>query len=268
MLYKKNSIKYLTIYLFFVSWLMLGILFHLQIFPLDQTVADRWFYFPAVGLLGMAGVMLEAFKIRLMNKWITAVILIMLIVLSAKTFIRGLDFEDNMTLYTHDVMTSDDSFSLESVLGLELMKQRKLSQAKVHLERSVALYPYFSNLDNLGELYVGLGDYQKAKDAYLNALRYGDYYIVYEDLGGLTLVSGDYQDNLRIIEQGLKKFPNDSKLWLYLAIISYENKNVNLAKQAVVNAYVLDKTDPEIPGVYNAIMQNRPLNLHVLRLPK
>jgi tetratricopeptide (TPR) repeat protein len=215
----------------------------------------------------MFGVLLEVFNFSLTNKWILLFLMLILTALSIKTLVRSNDWRDNITLYTHDLKVSKDSFALESVLGLQLMKQGKLTQAKSHIEKSINLFPYFSNYDDLGEVYVALGDYKKAKQAYEQALNYGDYYIIYEDLAGLTLVIGDYKSNLKIIDKGLAKYPKDSRIWLYLAIISYQNNDVNLAKRAIINAYLFDKTNPEIPNTYNSIMQNLPLNIKINKLP-
>jgi len=265
---KKTAKKYFRIYTFFGIWLALGLLFHLQIFPLDATVADRWFYFPVVGLLGMIGVLTEAFNIQIKNKWSLMLVITILILLSIRTFIRSYDFRDKLTLYRHDVNISKDSFALESVLGLELVKQGKLMEAKQHIEKSIALYPYFSNYDNLGEIYVGLGDYKKAREAYEKAMKFGDYYIVYEDLAGLSLVSGDPTENLKFIAYALRKFPTDAKLWLYLAVVSYQNQYIDLAKQAITKAYEYDKTNSGIPYFYNAIMTDQPLNMKINKLPQ
>jgi protein O-mannosyl-transferase len=267
-LYKKFSNKYFKIYLFFAIWLILGLLFHLQIFPLDQTVADRWFYFPIVGLLGMIAVFMEAFDISIRNKWGLAFILAVLILLSARTIVRSNNFRDKITLYRHDVSVSKDSFALENVLGLELVKLGKLEEAKRHIERSIALYPYFSNYDNLGEIYVGLGDYKKAREAYEKAMKFGDYYIVYEDMAGLSLVDGDPVEGMKFIAYALRKFPHDAKLWLYLAIVAYQNKDVDIAKHAITQSYLNDKNNPGIPYFYNTIMSNQPLNMKINKLPQ
>jgi protein O-mannosyl-transferase len=267
-IFKKSSGKYFKIYLFFTIWLVLGLMFHLQIFPLDQTVADRWFYFPIVGLLGIIAVLLEAFNVSIKNKWNLVFIMTILILLSARTVVRSYNFRDKLTLYRHDVAVSKDSFALENVLGLELVKLGKLEEAKRHIERSIALYPYFSNYDNLGEIYVGLGDYKKARQAYEKAMEFGDYYIVYEDMAGLSLVDGDPVDNMKFIAYALRKFPHDAKLWLYLAIVSYQNKDVDIAKHAITQSYLNDKSNPGIPYFYNAIMSNQPLNLKINLLPQ
>ncbi len=42
-------------YGFFCLWLSVGLVFHLQLFPFDDFVQDRWFYFPFVGLVGILG---------------------------------------------------------------------------------------------------------------------------------------------------------------------------------------------------------------------
>src|SRR6185503_7649111 len=56
---RKKSNKLFKSYIFLTLWFLIGLAIHLNIFPLDQTVADRWLYLPLVGLLGMIGVGLE-----------------------------------------------------------------------------------------------------------------------------------------------------------------------------------------------------------------
>lgn len=64
---KKNHTLFIQ-YLFFSLWFFIGLGFHLQLFPLDQTVADRWFYFPGVGFLGMLGITMVVFSETIRKK--------------------------------------------------------------------------------------------------------------------------------------------------------------------------------------------------------
>ncbi len=55
---KKTNKKQLSYFIFFSIWLILGILFHSQLFfSLDVFIALRWLYFPLVGMLGILGVL-------------------------------------------------------------------------------------------------------------------------------------------------------------------------------------------------------------------
>ena len=264
-LYKKSR-KSFTTYLFFSLWFLFGLLLHLQIIPLDTTAAERWFYFPIVGLLGMIGVLVSLYKDFLRNKWNFIVIVILVILLSVRTIIRTFDFRDNMTLYTHDLTVSKNSFGLENQLGYEYIKQGQYAKAKPYIEDSIKIYPHFINYNNLGMVYVGLNNYPKAKEAYLKALQFGDYYLVDENLAGLALVYGNPKENIQFIHSALNKYPHDPKLWLYLAVLEYVTKDTASAKISISQAYMYDQS-AEVINTYNIIMNNQPLNLNILKTP-
>lgn len=262
LLYKKSERKYIKTFLFFGLWFILGMLLHLQIIPLDVTAVERWFYFPIVGILGMIGVILEAIRFDLRNNWKIVCLAILLILLSARTFVRSFDWRNEFVLDTHDIKISKDAYDLENGISSEYIKQGKFQEAKMHAERSVALYPYFVNYNNLGIANFGLKDYQNAKDAYLKALQFGDYFLVYENLGGLTLVSGDMKENKDFLQKALQKFPADAKLWLYLAVAEYRQGKIDAAKSAVTNAYAYDQS-PGVAFFYDKIMNNQPFNINI-----
>lgn len=55
--------KYRSLIFFFGFWVILGLGVHLQIFPLDATLARRWLYLPLAGILGLIGVLVLNLKI-------------------------------------------------------------------------------------------------------------------------------------------------------------------------------------------------------------
>jgi len=247
-------------FLFFFIWFWIGIFIHIQIIPLDVSLAERWFYFPIVGLLGMVGIFLESVHLKIENKWLIVVAVVLLVVLSTRTIMRSFDWKDNFTLATHDVKVSPDSYELENSISYELINRGKFDQALVHEERSIQLFPYYTNYLNLGAIYFNLGDYERAKEAYFRSISFGDYYQTYEGLGGLTLVSGDVKDNIVFLNKALKKFPRDAKLWLFLAIVQYRNGEVDVAKNSINTAYKYDQGNA---FVYKKIMNNEPLDLKI-----
>ncbi len=260
-LYRKFGFAdYFKDYLFFGAWFFIGLSLYLQFLPIDATVGEHWFYFPMVGLLGMIGVCIGEFK--KVNEKIVLVIAIGLIaVLSVTTFIRSFDWRNGFSLYSHDLTVSKNDYALENGMGFVLIKQGKFSEAKLYTEKSIADFPYITNYNNLGTIYVNLGDYNKAKEAYLNAIKIGDYYLSYEALAGLTLTSEANKENLNFLKTALSKFPNSANLWLYLAIYDYKSGNKDDAKMAITKAYYLD-TNPNITFFYQKIINNQPFELN------
>ncbi|MGH7203052.1 MAG: glycosyltransferase family 39 protein, partial [Candidatus Levyibacteriota bacterium] len=112
-LHKNYARKYFLHYVFFVMWFLCGILLHLQIIPLDKTVAVRWFYFPIVGILGMIGVLFEAFRVTTKNIWVLSIAFILIGLLATRTFIRTFDYRNELTLVRHDIPVSPVAYDLE-----------------------------------------------------------------------------------------------------------------------------------------------------------
>jgi hypothetical protein len=263
-LYKKYPRKHVVLYIFFTIWFLIGLLFHSQIFPLDQTVADRWFYFPIVGLLGMVGILLETFHISLKNKWIIFVLILLILLLSMRTFIRSFDWRDDFTLASHDSKVFD-TYNSEYIISHTYYEEGMLNEAKIHAERSIALFPYITNYTNLGAIDSRMGDYKNAKIAYLRALHYGDGILPYQNLASLSYVYGDSQNNIDFIKNiALKKYPKDGILWFDLAVLEYRSGNKTDAKSAIRNAllYNQDK-DPNVEFINDIISQNKQLSIQV-----
>jgi protein O-mannosyl-transferase len=263
-LYKKHPRPYFKSYVFFGSWFVLGLGFHSQIIPLDATVADRWFYFSIIGALGLIATLVEIVPAKILNKWAHVIVPIILLLLSARTFARSFDWRDEFALDIHDIKYSPDAYDLENAIGYILFSKGELEEGKKYLERSIATYPYLTNYNNLGLVYLQLGDYKEARQAYLNALKFGDYYITYENIAGLDLIDGDPNQSILFIKDAVNKFPQDSRLWLFLSILEYKNNYPGDAKMAISQAYKLDPNQPN-KNVYEAIINNKFLNLEFNR---
>ena len=124
----KDNLKKL---LFFSVWFVIGLLFHIQIIPLDFVVADRWFYFPIIGLLGIIGIAITIIKVDIKKYGLLVILLpiIIISILSIRSFIRNLDFKDGLTLASHDTQIVKDSYSLYAYYGVELYNAARYDEA-------------------------------------------------------------------------------------------------------------------------------------------
>lgn len=257
-LYKKNS-KTLSVYIFFSFLLVIGLLLHLQIIPLDQTVSDRWFYFPSMGLLGMIGSMITFWKIEQRKIW-PVIIVGIIILCSLRTFIRSFDFQNKITITSHDLQYSKEAFGLENELSSGYLEKGNYNLAKLHAQKSLRLHPTLTGYIDLGVSHMMLKEYKNAKLSFQKALRLGNYHVTYENLASLALVYGDPDEESRFIKnEGLKKYPYDVKLWMYVAILDYNNGKIDQAKKEISKAYELNKSE-RVASIYDAMMSGQKIN--------
>jgi tetratricopeptide (TPR) repeat protein len=261
MFYRRYSRKSFLNYIFFLFWFIIGIGLHLQILPLDVTVAERWFYFPFVGLLGMGGMIYDTFRTKMSARLTVTIGLLILTLLSTKTFIRSFDWRDFYILLTRDSMVSKDDYNIENALASELIKQKKWEEAMVHAEKSVMIHPNSRNYNNLGITYFSTGDYKQAEEAYLKALKYGDFHLAYENLASLYMVYGNQNENIVFLENAISKYPSNARLLTPLAVLYYENDQDSEAKEVISRAYKYSK-DPQVVGIYNKIMSDLSVDIN------
>lgn len=127
-----------SFYLFFIIWFTIGILMHLNVFfILDMTVAERWFYFPFIGLLGLIGMAVGCLP-KLKSKYLVtgfALCAVINILLAARTFQRLPDWKDSETLYSHDIKVSESPI-LDNLYGKMLLKNGKTEEGNYYIEKA------------------------------------------------------------------------------------------------------------------------------------
>jgi len=260
-LWKKSSHSLFSRFIFFVFWFFLGLLFHLQIISLDQTVAERWFYFSMVGMLGMIGVLFEAFCVNLKNVFVILFISVILIFLSIRTFVRTFDWRDEFTIASHDIATSQDAWGVENELSYAYFQKGDFKDAKFHAERSIYLYPYKTNYLNLGAAEMSLSDYASAKKAFMESIKLGSSNQAYDNLAFLALTYGDPKASMRFLKNSaLATYPTDGNLWLCLTALEYNFGDRVAAKIDIAQAYKYEQ-NAQVVSVYNAIMNDKPVTI-------
>jgi tetratricopeptide (TPR) repeat protein len=205
------------IFLFFLLWFLIGLLPHLQIIPLNMTVAERWLYFPMIGALGMIGSALNKFEIRnsKFEKYFITFALIIISIFSVRSFVRTLDWKSGLSLFSRDIRT-DSSFDLQSNYGTELSRIGRYKEAKEYFEISIELAPYWwVNWNNLGVVYAREKNYQKAIEYFQKSIANGQYYLAYENLAKILVLYGnDQKKTEEFLQRALRLFPENKNLIL------------------------------------------------------
>jgi tetratricopeptide (TPR) repeat protein len=258
--------KMLQQLIFFSFWYVIGMGLIMQIVPLDMTVADRWFYFPIVGLLGILGVMLQLLvpSIKQHHKLYLYGAIVLICILSLRTFLRTLDFRNNMTLYAHDLQTPADKNNLmviDDYIG-ELRTAGRNDEALQYAEKGATLnndtlgtrivvYDYLGLLyqQKDGDNSRALGAFQKAVDLANRAsptdIQHSFVHVVYDNLAGAYLYENRYRDIVGLVnDQALQRSPDDPCLYAHLAIaqsaLGHQQEALTAAAQAYNLAHIQD----------------------------
>ncbi|PJC68644.1 hypothetical protein CO015_03275 [candidate division WWE3 bacterium CG_4_8_14_3_um_filter_42_11] len=214
----QHSLKAFKTYLFFFLWFVFGLVLHLQLFPLDLTLAERWFYLPLVGLLGMLGIVVYSLKCK---KVLVLLLLACALPLATRAISRTTDWKNGLTLFSRDIAISHDVFDLENNYGVELFRAGQYDEAKAHFEKSTAVAPnWWTNWNNLGASLEREGNLISAAQDYQKAIANGDYYLAYENYAGILAKQEKYEEAKEFLEnKALPKFPlnyNLQQMYLYV----------------------------------------------------
>lgn len=259
--YKKT--KNIKLIFFSLCWLLLGLLIHIQIVPLDSTVADRFFYFPMIGLLLLLGLFFQSINVsKTVRNICISLGIFLLLILSIRTMVRNTNWQNQSTLLAHDEKLSHDDYQQELLYGIALSTQNKLDEAIVHVKKSIIIYPRaWIAWDTLGALYVKKGDISDAKKALNTSMSIDNlYFSSYENM---ALILWEYNSPVQTREFATKAtalFPFSAKLWYYRFLSDYATGHYDDALLAAKNYYIL-KQDSVSYEIYYRMQNKLPLHL-------
>jgi len=261
----KKRKEMLRVFLFFSVWFLTGVAFHLQIVPLDFTVSDRWFYFPMVGLLGIIAIVIQLvggnYKKVKIAAYIGAIIIVLLF--SFRTIVRNTNWQNQLTLFTHDI-TLQDNFDSENNLGSAYTQIGDAKKALIHYEKSVSLLPNDTNLFNLGYTYQQLNNLSEAKKYYVMVVENRNSHSTIKSYAFQALGFMYINSNPKLAKEyslmGLQEYPNNGSLYSILAISEYRFHDRADALIAAEKAKVFLPNE-ETYDLYLLILNNKPLHV-------
>lgn len=249
-----------AIVLFFSLWFVLGLAFHLQIFPLDFTVADHFFNFPLIGLLGFLGLFFQSFTFNKAMVRICGILAtLILIVFSLRTIVRNTNWESQTAILSHDERVSPNDYLLELVESTDLLQNNRQRVAFPHIQKAISLFPQSSRAwTALGVYYYDQKDIPRAKEAFFHALAIDNFFGAYENLG-LLLKEHDTPIHARdFLRKATRLYPNSEKLWYYRFIVEYKMGNYDEALLSAKYYYFL-KRDALSYSIYQHVLMKLPI---------
>jgi hypothetical protein len=219
---------------FFALWLGLGLALHSQLLPLDGTVADRWFYFPELGALGLLAIVVRDLVRHLAGRfvprsedapaperWWWVPLALLTVLYGGRAMVRSLDWRAPLTFYAHELRLQPESFVLLNDYGVELVRDRRVAESEPYLRHSTEVAPSWNiNWSNLGLVQASLGQWGEAEASFKRSMANGPYSLAYEGYARLLTQSGRLDEARRFLhDEALPQFPESPALAdLYAAV--------------------------------------------------
>src|SRR5437660_303521 len=119
-----------------------------------QTMADRYFYIPSIGLfIALVFGLADIAERRRVAPWVSAAIAdVVLLVLATLTNAQIHRWSDSFTLFEHALAVTPPNAAIERSLGYALHRNGRLDEAAAHFEKALQLTPD----DHMSLLYMGV----------------------------------------------------------------------------------------------------------------
>lgn len=130
-----------------------------------QSMADRYTYFPSIGLVVMAvwGLSDLAARWPARRALLAGSTALVLCALSILTILQIRHWKDAVSLFEHALQTTDRNAIVNYFLGNELLSQGRVAEGTLHLEEALRLNPDFPEAHyQLGALAGGRGQWAEA----------------------------------------------------------------------------------------------------------
>jgi len=180
-----------------------------------QSRADRYMYFPMVGLTvvivwGIA----NWIEIHPGIKPLAAAgTIVVLCVFAAGAWHQIGFWEDSRTLFEHTLAVTDHNAVMRNNLGVILARENDWNGAVSQYQQALAINPEYPEAHaNLGHELLRSGKFDEARSHLLKAAALKpDFAIALADLGLLDAAAGNYPDAIRRLEESLRLSPDNSE---------------------------------------------------------
>lgn len=207
---------------FWASFFLIALSPTLTPFRLNWIVAERYLYLPIIGILGVAGLGFEKLTRSLKLRQVGYIILVLtIILLSARTIFRNIDWKSEDNLWIATGKTSPSSPNTHNNLGDVYGRQGDKQAALREFQRAIELKPNYGDAyHNLANTYMELGQPELALENYQNALKFNpNLWQSYQNIAAIYFAQKKYDLVFDNLQKAVAVNPRNLNLRANLGII-------------------------------------------------
>lgn len=229
---------------FWLSFFLIALSPTLTPFRLNWIVAERYIYLPSIGIFTLIGLGLD--KLISLRKKLTPVILtvfmLIILVLAVRTFLRGVDWENEDNLWIATGKTSPSSPNTHNNLGDVYGRHGDKEGALREFSRAIELKPNYADAyHNLGNTYREMGQMEKSMESYKMAAQLNpNLWQSYQNIAALYFQSKQYDPALVNIQKAISINPKNINLYNNLGVIYLTKGDKAKAKEIFMQVLTAD----------------------------
>lgn len=216
--WKKNKAVF-----FWLSFFIITLSPTLTPFKISWIVAERYVYLGSLGIF----VVIALFFNWLIEKYsnrkniIYSVFAILIVLLSARTIVRNMDWQNEDTLWLATAKTSPSGQNIHNNLGDVYGRQKNYEKAVEEFKKAVEINPNYADAyHNLGNTYIEMGKIEEALESYQKAVSINpNLWQSYQNIAAIYFERGNYQKSYEMIKKAAETNPNDPNIQGNLKII-------------------------------------------------
>ena len=217
------------------------------------VVAERYAYFSMIGVTLVTAYLLAKIP-KKYEGFMYVIFVAMIIAFSVRTIIRHIDWKNEDNLWVATGKTSPSDPKTHNNLGDVYTRQGNYAKAAEELILAIKLNPNYGDAyHNLGNVYQRAGQLDAAMDMYAQALRINPrLWQAYQNIGALYFSKQQFASASAYMTKASELNPNSAQIQAFVGIIEMNRGNKEVARQRLQFALQLD---PKMDIARQALME-------------
>lgn len=236
--FKKNKSIFFWLSLFFISLTPT-----LTPFRLNWIVAERYVYLGSIGIFATVILLTQKFiQNKATRPIFYSIFVLILLLLSARTIMRNVDWHSEDNLWIATGKTSPSSPNTHNNLGDVYGRRGDKEAALKSFQTAITLKPNYADAyHNLANTHHELGQDDKALENYHKAIEFNpNLWQSYQNIAAIYFNHKEFDKSLEYIQKAIAINPSNVQLRINLGVIYLVSENKEQAKEVFSNILRVD----------------------------